>query len=117
MISYLEVYLGKVQKPVRLIKLPLSVKIGNGTMAPRKQEAAQRDIGAFALETATDQEIHVRHRASGHVLRFVRSEGGAIADLHRIDLDFSSSFDGETLVSSARQAAQEYLKSASFSND
>ena len=63
-------------------------------MALWKSEAAQGDIAAFALETATDQEIHVRHRASGHVLRFVRSESGAIADLHRIDLDFSSSFDG-----------------------
>ena len=72
--------------------------------------AGQDDIAAFVLETATDQEIHVRHRASGHVLRFVLSDGGAIVDLHRIDLDFSSSFDGETLISSARHAAHEYLK-------
>jgi hypothetical protein len=86
-------------------------------MALWKLKTAQGDIAAFALETATDQEIHVRHRASGHVLRFVRSESGAIADLHRIDLDFSSNFDGETLISSARHAAQEYLKSASCWNE
>ena len=48
-------------------------------MAPWKLEVPRGDIGAFALETATDQEIHVRHRASGHVVRFLLSEGGAIA--------------------------------------
>ena len=86
-------------------------------MALWKLKAAQGDIAAFALETANDQEIHVRHRASGHVLRFVRSENGAIADLHRIDLDSSSGFDGQTLVSSAWNAAQEYLKSGSCSTE
>ena len=86
-------------------------------MALWKLDAARGDIAGFALETATDQEIHVRHRASGHVLRFVRSESGEIADLHRIDLDSSSGFDGQTLVSSAWNAAQEYLKSASCSNE
>jgi hypothetical protein len=75
-----------------------------------KSEAVQGHIAAFALETATDEEIHVKHRASGHVLRFIRSEAGAIADLLRIDLDFSSSFEGEALVSSARHAAEAYLK-------
>jgi hypothetical protein len=79
-------------------------------MALWKLEALQADLTAFALEAATDEEIHVRHRASGHVLRFVLSDGRAIADLHRIDLDFSSSFDGETLIPSARHAAHEFLK-------
>ena len=77
-------------------------------MALWKSETPQGDVTAFALEAATDQEIHVRHRASGHVLRFMVS--GAIADLHRIDLYRSSSFDGETLIPSAQHAAQEYLK-------
>ena len=76
-----------------------------------ESQVAQGHTAAFALETATDEEIHVKHRTSGHVLRFMRSKGGAITDLHRIDLDFSSSFDGEALVSSARHAAEAYLKS------
>jgi hypothetical protein len=89
----------------------LQAKIGNeNTMALQEFEARQDDLMAFALEAATDEEIHVRHRASGHVLRFVLSNGGAIEDLHRIDLDFSSSFDAEALIPSARRAAHEYLR-------
>jgi hypothetical protein len=79
-------------------------------MALRKFEAGQNDLTAFALEAATDEEIRVKHRASGHVLRFVLSNGGAIEDLHRIDLDFSSSFDAEALIPAARLAAREYLR-------
>jgi len=78
-------------------------------MTLRRFEASQDDLTAFALEAATDEEIHVRHRASGHVLRFVLSNPGVIEDLHRIDLDFSSSVDAEALIPSARQAAHEYL--------
>jgi hypothetical protein len=79
-------------------------------MALRKFEAGQDDLMAFALQAATDEELHVRHRASGHVLRFVLSNGGTIEDLLRIDLDFSSSFDAEALIPSAWRAAHEYLR-------
>jgi hypothetical protein len=74
-------------------------------------ESAESDLTAFALEAATAEEVHVRHRASGHVLRFVLSASGAVEDLHRIDLDFSSRLDAETLIPAARHAAHKYLLS------
>jgi hypothetical protein len=80
-------------------------------MAVWKSETAQGDQDVFALEAATDREIRVKHCASGHVLQFELSDcGSAIAELHRIDLNFASSFNESTLVPLARNAAIEYLK-------
>ena len=73
---------------------------------------------AFVIEFETDQEIRVKHRASGHVLCFdLTVDGAAIADLYRIDLNFPSSFDAETLVPSARLATIERLNRSRGQSD
>jgi hypothetical protein len=44
---------------------------------------------AFVIEFETDQEIRVKHRASGHVLRLdLTADGEAIADLTELTSTF-----------------------------
>jgi hypothetical protein len=53
------------------------------------------DDEPFSLEFQDDQEIWVKHRISGHIVCFPISDGGEwIDDLHRINLDASSAYDG-----------------------
>jgi hypothetical protein len=75
------------------------------------------DDEPFSLEFQDDQEIWVKHRISGHIVCFPISDGGEwIEDLHRINLDASSAYDGSQLIPSARRAAREYLqRSRAFS--
>ena len=64
------------------------------------------DDEPFSLEFQDDQEIWVKHRISGHIVCFPISDGGEwIEDLHRINLDASSAYDGSQLIPSARRAA------------
>jgi hypothetical protein len=69
------------------------------------------DDEPFVLEFQDDQEIWVKHRISGHIVCFPISDDGEwIEDLHRINLDASSAYDGSQLIPSARRAARAYLK-------
>jgi hypothetical protein len=68
------------------------------------------DDEPFALEFQDDREIWVKDRSSGHIVCFPISDGGeSIEDLHRINLDASSAYDGSQLIPSARRAARAYL--------
>jgi hypothetical protein len=69
------------------------------------------DYDAFLLTHQTDHEIWVKHRASGHVVCFpVSDDGGTVEEPHRIDLNFSSTYSGQSLIQSAQRAAQQYLR-------
>jgi hypothetical protein len=83
----------------------------------RRTLAGDRLTEPFSLEFQDDQEIWVKHRISGHIVCFPISDGGEwIEDLHRINLDASSAYDGSQLIPSARRAAREYLqRSRAFS--
>lgn len=84
------------------------------TMLNRLRQAEARlrarEVDAYSLERVTDQEIWVKHRASGHVLQFeISDDGTSLKAEHTIAPSSVSAIDWDKLSPSARRAAHEFL--------